>query len=241
MDAQWNPWHGCHKFSAGCLNCYVYRRDQSIGRDASIVQKTADFNLPVRRARHGGYKIPAGTGIWTCFTSDFLVEEADAWRQETFLMMRERSDCQFTFLTKRIKRLYACLPSDWGDGYENLTIGCTMENQEMADERLEAFLSLPIKRRLVICEPMLGPIDFRGMLSRKLVSQVIIGGESGDGARLMRYDWALHVQKQCRAANVSFQFKQTGAKFEKDGKLFKIERRLQMRQARKAGINLNFS
>ena len=47
----WNPWHGCRKISAGCLNCYVYRRDESVGRDASAVVKTADFDLPVRRDR----------------------------------------------------------------------------------------------------------------------------------------------------------------------------------------------
>ena len=53
----WNPWHGCRKISAGCLNCYVYRRDESVGRDASAVVKTADFDLP-----SGG----TGTGPTSC-------------------------------------------------------------------------------------------------------------------------------------------------------------------------------
>ena len=48
----WNPWHGCHKISPGCLHCYVYRRDESVGRDASVVAKTADFDLPIRRGRN---------------------------------------------------------------------------------------------------------------------------------------------------------------------------------------------
>ena len=43
----WNPWHGCTKCSPGCQNCYVYRRDAEFGKDASIVKKTASFNLPV--------------------------------------------------------------------------------------------------------------------------------------------------------------------------------------------------
>ena len=48
----WNPWHGCTKCSPGCRNCYVYRRDAEFGKDASVVRKTASFNLPVKKDRH---------------------------------------------------------------------------------------------------------------------------------------------------------------------------------------------
>ncbi len=51
--AKWNLWHGCHKLSAGCAHCYVYRIDARVGRDSSMVEKTADFDLPVRRNRDG--------------------------------------------------------------------------------------------------------------------------------------------------------------------------------------------
>ena len=47
--AIWNPWHGCHKISPGCKHCYVYRRDESIGKDASVVAKTGDYDLPRRQ------------------------------------------------------------------------------------------------------------------------------------------------------------------------------------------------
>ena len=53
----WNPWHGCRRISAGCLHCYVYRRDEAVGRDASAVVKTSSFDLPVQRARHWAYKL----------------------------------------------------------------------------------------------------------------------------------------------------------------------------------------
>ena len=53
----WNPWHGCTKCSPGCQNCYVYRRDAEFGKDASIVKKTASFNLPVKKDRRGNYKL----------------------------------------------------------------------------------------------------------------------------------------------------------------------------------------
>ena len=75
----WNPWHGCHKISAGCLNCYVYRRDTSIGKDASVVSKTQDYDLPLKRDRKGNSKLRPGDGtVFTCMTSDFFLEEADA-------------------------------------------------------------------------------------------------------------------------------------------------------------------
>ena len=53
----WNPWHGCHKLSAGCVNCYVYRTDGKHGIDSSVVVKTKSFGLPVRKKRDGSYKI----------------------------------------------------------------------------------------------------------------------------------------------------------------------------------------
>lgn len=61
----WNPWHGCHKLSAGCRHCYVYRIDEKHGRDSSVVTKTRNFGFPVRRTRTGTYKIPAGSTVFT--------------------------------------------------------------------------------------------------------------------------------------------------------------------------------
>ena len=49
----WNPWHGCHKISEGCLNCYMFRRDAMYDKDSNIVTKTSTFNAPVKRSRDG--------------------------------------------------------------------------------------------------------------------------------------------------------------------------------------------
>lgn len=73
-------------------HCYVYRQDERHDKDSSEVRKTSAFNLPVRRSRDGRFKVPAGEMVYTCFTSDFLVEEADAWRAEAWEMIRTRSD-----------------------------------------------------------------------------------------------------------------------------------------------------
>lgn len=233
---EWNPWHGCRKISEGCLHCYVYRRDESIGKDASAVTRTASFALPLKRMRNGEYKIPPGSDVFTCFTSDFFLEEADGWRDEAWNMIRIRSDLHFSIITKRIVRFAECLPADWGQGYKNVTIGCTVENQQQADIRLPVILSAPIQNRFIICEPLLERIELEQYLG-PAVSQVIVGGESGRGARVCDYDWVLDLRRQCLAKKVPFHFKQTGAVFRKNGKIYRIARRDQHTQAARAGID----
>ena len=235
----WNPWHGCHKISAGCANCYMYRRDAEFGKDSSVVTKTSTFRLPVQKKRDGTYKLNESGVVYACMTSDFFVEEADEWRPEAWRMIRERSDLQFHIITKRVDRITVGLPDDWGDGYENVTICSTCENQETADDRLPILLDLPIKHREIIHEPMLSEIHIEQYLNTGKVEHVTCGGESGDNARLCCYDWILSIREQCVRYNVPFYFKQTGARFKKDGKIYLIPRSRQMEQARKAGINFS--
>ena len=235
MSEMWNLWHGCHRKSEGCMHCYVFRRDAEFEKDSNIVAKTSSFNLPIRRDRQGLWKVPSGTLMWTCFTSDFFIEEGDAWREEAWLMIHRRSDLHFYIVTKRPERIAKCLPDDWDDGYENVTISCTMENQRRSDERLPLFRELPIRHKAIICEPLLERIDFRGGLG-SWCEQVTVGGESGRGARVCDYAWVLDIRRQCLEAKVPFLFKQTGALFRKDGRLYRIPRNQQMAQARRAGI-----
>lgn len=234
----WNPWHGCRRISPGCLHCYMYRRDAAVGRDSTVIEKTASFDLPVRKKRDGSYKLTEEGTVYVCMTSDFWIEEADGWRPEAWRMIRERSDLRFTIVTKRIDRFFVGLPADWGEGYPNVTVCTTCENQATADFRLPVFLSLPIRRRTVIHEPMLEEIKIAPYLAGGGIAGVICGGESGPDARLCSYDWILSTMRQCAAAGVAFTFKQTGARFEKDGKIYAIPRSLQIPQARKAGIDL---
>lgn len=236
MSVTWNLWHGCHKLSPGCQNCYVYRTDAKHGKDSSQVRKTASFGLPLCHNRAGAYKIPPGELVYTCFTSDFLVSDADEWRPQAWEMMRLRSDLQFLFITKRIDRLRDCLPPDWGEGYPNVHICCTVENQQMADYRLPIFQSLPIRTKSIVCEPLLGPIDLSPYLGG-WVAQVIAGGESGSEARVCDYRWILSLRNQCVRNDVAFHFKQTGARFLKDGRVYRIARKYQHSQAAKANID----
>lgn len=236
MAVNWNPWHGCHKLSPGCMNCYVYRMDAKREKDSSKVTKNKDFSLPLKRKRDGSYKIPSGEMIYTCFTSDFFVEDADPWREEAWKMMRERSDCRFLMITKRIDRFWSCIPEDWGQGYPNVHICCTAENQDRADYRLPLYKEAPIRYKSIICEPLLERMDLSPYLG-DWVLEVIAGGESGNEARVCDYDWILDLREQCITKGVSFHFKQTGARFKKDGKYYRIKRQFQHKQARKAGID----
>lgn len=233
--AMWRPWHGCHKCSPGCLNCYVYRGDARYGRDASKVYRTGEYDLPVRGRRDGSPRLAAGETVFTCLTSDFFVEDADEWRPRAWRMIRSRPDLMFFIITKRIGRFAVGLPEDWGGGYGNVTIAVTCENQQKASERLPQLLALPIRHRQIMCEPLLEEIDLTPWLSAD-IEGVTAGGESGESARLCRYDWVLSLARQCESAGVPFWFKQTGALFEKDGRLYRIPRREQHEQARRAGL-----
>ena len=236
--AGWNPWHGCTKISAGCKYCYVYRQDEMYGSTAasSLCRKTGNFDLPLKKKRDKSYKIPSGKIIFTCFTSDFLLADADEWRGDCWRMIRERSDCYFYFFTKRIDRLEMCLPEDWGDGYDNVIIGCTIENQDRADYRLPIFNALPIKHKAIIAAPLLEPVDLSAYLNDS-IEEVSVSGESGYNARPCSYDWVLDIRAQCVKKNIPFTFHQTGAHFIKDGRMYNIKRAYQISQAAKAGID----
>lgn len=232
----WNPWHGCKKISPGCQNCYVYQIDNNHGKDSSIIYKTNNFDLPIKYTRNHDYKIPSGELVYTCLSSDFFLEDADIWRKDAWNIIKLRQDLHFYIITKRIHRFNINLPDDWGKGYENVTIGCTVENQDFADFRLPIFLNLPIRHKSIICEPLLEKIYIEPYLNGKF-EEVIVGGESGSYARICKYDWILDIRYQCIQKNTAFQFRQTGANFEKDSKIYMIPRNLQHSQAKKANIN----
>ena len=239
----WNVWHGCTKVSPGCLHCYMYRRDEAVGKDPGIVQKTQNFNLPVRKLRSGPhkglYKVPSGSLFYTCFSSDFFHQAADDWRVAAWKMIRERSDCRFFMITKRPERIAGHLPPDWGQGWEHVTIAVTCENQWAVDHRLPIYLPLPLKHKAVMVEPMLSAVDLTTYFHKYplAIESVSAGGESGPDARPCDYQWVLDLHQQCVTADIGFYYHQTGARLIKDGKIYNIPRKLQHQQAWKAGLD----
>lgn len=238
MDYYWNPWHGCQKISPGCENCYVYSIDATHGKNAMEVRKNADFDLPIQRNKNG-YKIPSGSLVYTCFSSDFLLDKADEWRSEAWRFIKERSDLEFLFITKRIHRFMQCIPEDWGEGYPNVTVGCTCEDQTRAEFRIPYFAEAPIAHKFLVCEPLLERIDLSVLREEMAgIESVTVGGESGDSARICDYDWVLDIRDFCAMQGIGFSFHQTGARFLKNGKEYRIPKKWQQEQAKRAEIDL---
>lgn len=219
----------------------MFRRDAKYGIDSTVVRKTKDFNLLLKLDRHKDYKVPSGTTIFTCFTSDFFHPDADEWRPEAWAMMKERSDCRFYMITKRPDRFFVGLPEDWGDGYDNVTVCCTCENQAWTDRRLPVFLELPIRHKEIIHEPMVGPVNIEQYLEKygNEIECVTVGGESGEGPEIrpLNYGWVIETQMQCTIYRVPFHFHQTGSYLQRGDRLYHIPREKQEAQAAKSGVD----
>lgn len=219
-DSTWNPWHGCTPCSPGCNNCYMIRDARRYGLDPLRVAPAAmgTFWAPVAK-RRGEWKWRDCRRVFVCSWSDFFHPNADAWRGEAWNIIRQRPGLTFQILTKRPELAAARLPADWGDGWSNVWLGVTAENQEMADRRIPILLSLPAAKRFVSVEPMLGRIDLLNIdygrdpnapIPLGPIDWVICGGESGPKARPMHPDWARLLRDRCQPARIPFFFKQWG-------------------------------
>lgn len=233
--AMWNPWRGCHKYSEGCKFCYIHKGDAKRGLNTDKIVKTDDFYAPIAKKKNGEYKLKSGQTVYLCFSTDFLIEDADEWRSECWQMIKKRNDLHFIFLTKRIERFIKCIPDDWGNGYENVTVGCTVENQKRANQRLALFSTLPIKHKNIICQPLIEGINIQQYL--KNIELVVVGGESDRCARPLNYDWVLSIREQCIETGIHFEFRQCGTHFIKDGKEYLLNVKDLCSQAKKANIN----
>lgn len=199
----WNPWHGCFKISEACENCYVKPENTFL-----------DDYYPLQIKRD---KIKLGIIITVSLNSDFFLEEADKYRDAAWETIRNNPDLIFLIITKRIDRVAECLPADWGDGWENVIIDVTAENQERADERIPILLSLPLKHRWVTCSPLLGSIDLSKYLNTSKIEHVEALGEKSFGknvqVRPTRYEWVESLQKQCKENDVRFSLLYIGHNF----------------------------
>lgn len=173
--------------------------------------------------------------MFTCSWSDFFLEEADGWRDQAWDVIKNTPNNTYQILTKRIENVATRLPGDWGDGYENVWLGVSAENQEMANLRIPLLLNIPAKIKFLSLEPLLGPInlyeaksivaaglsvmnagrfgeDAEPSWEEGLVDWVIVGGESGlpAYARPMHPGWAIEILAECQQANIPFFFKQWG-------------------------------
>lgn len=200
-----NFWYGCKKVSAGCKACYAERDMERYGKDFHIVTRAKGFDTPL------SWKEPAL--VFVNSWSDFFIKDSDEWRDDAWDIIRKTPHLTYQILTKRPENISHRLPRDWGRGWENVWLGISAENQEMANKRIPILLRLPSKIHFVSAEPLLGAIDLS--LSGTFdwdttISWLISGGESGYTPRLSDIDWFRSLRDQCVSAGVPFFFKQVG-------------------------------
>ena len=211
-DATWNPVTGCTKVSPGCKNCYAERlavRLRAMGnpryQNGFVVTLQPDqLTLPFR------WRQPRR--IFVNSMSDLFHEAVpDDFIHQVFEVMKRADWHIFQVLTKRSGRLAALAPSlSWPP---NIWQGVSVENARYV-RRVRDLQTVSAAVRFLSVEPLLGPIP---NLPLEGIDWVIVGGESGGRRRPMAAEWAREIRDQCRAAGVSFFFKQWGGRTPKSG------------------------
>lgn len=215
----------------------MYYLDEQYGKSGKEIYKVkSNFKLPLRKDRQGNYKLRSGEAVRVCMTSDFFLEEADEWRDEVWNIIRLRPDVHFWLLTKRAGRIRDCLPPDWKDGWENVSVNVTAENQQRADQRIPLLLELPARHKGVMIAPFIGPVSLKPYLASGQLETVFADGENYDGARPLHYEWVRSLYEECRSYQVPFSFFGTGNVFIKDGKTYHICKAYQHVQALLSGL-----
>lgn len=212
----WNFQVGCTKYSTGCINCYAEAPYKRYGRDFSTVRKTSYFYHIQSKIKY-----PPGEDVWVCNSSDFFHEAADSWRTEAWELIKSRPDLRFMIVTKRIERVLKSLPPDWDEGYNNVLLCCTAEDQENADKRLPIFGNIPAKYKMIMVEPLFSRVNISKYLATGQYMQVVSGGEcySGKNCRPTRRNDVLFLREQCVKYNVDFVFERTGTKWVDDDRI----------------------
>jgi protein gp37 len=209
-ESTWNPVTGCTKISAGCLHCYAERMALRL-KECGQRKYRNGFKLtlhPKVLKEPLGWRKPQV--IFTCSMSDlFHAEVPVEFIQKVFAVMREADWHQFQVLTKRAERLAEL--NDLLVWPDNVWVGVTVEREDYL-YRLDLLRRTNAKIKFASLEPLLGPMP---EMNLRGIDWVIVGGESGPGARAMEADWVRDIREQCREAKVPFFFKQWGGVFKK--------------------------
>jgi protein gp37 len=218
-DATWNPVTGCTKISPGCKHCYaevfaerfrgVPEHPYEQGFDLKLWPERLELPLTWRKPKR----------IFVNSMSDLFHDAVpDAFVDQVFDVMRRASWHTFQVLTKRADRLAEYVRRRQADGLllerdqPNTWLGVSVESQKYVP-RAQALVGLGSSVRFLSCEPLLGALDLRDVLKGpRAINWVIVGGESGNGARPMAPEWVTDIREQCRAARVPFFFKQWGGR-----------------------------
>jgi protein gp37 len=208
-DHTFSPWIGCQKVSLGCDWCYAehtwdhrYHRVEW-GPHGKRSRTSPDYwRLPFKWAREADGTRPRVFCSALIDVFDNQVEEE--WRADLFDLIRRTPALDWLLLTKRPENALAMLPTDWGNGWPNVWLGVSTEDQHWFDRRWPILQKLPAVVRFISYEPALGPLR----LGRARPDWIICGGESGSGRRPMDLSWARAIRDECAAAGIAFFMKQ---------------------------------
>lgn len=207
----------------------------------------SQFYVPTRKSRIYSetfgktvmeYKIPSGSIIKTCNTSDFFLSEADYYRKRAWKQIQERGDCLFKITTKIPENFYRELPDSWTkDGWYNVMVYVSIENQIRAEERIEKLLKLPVRHRGIEIAPLRDYINISKYLSTGKIDDVVIMGETFNGTDTVVCDLEIvkDIAYQCQMYDVGFRFRSTGSKLRADGKIIKVDKKEQEQLAKYYG------
>lgn len=222
-DATWNIITGCSLESPGCTNCYAMKlAGGRLKNHPSRAGLTIDTRAgPVWNGRVRFNEEWLGQPrqwtkprmIFVCAHGDIFHPDVDTvWLDKIFGEMERCHWHTFQILTKRSRRMRAYFSRRYidGDAPRNIWAGVSIENQEWADKRCTDLMVTPASIRFLSCEPLLGPIDLSAVLIDGAIDWVIVGGESGRGARPMNPNWARDIRDRCAGAGIPFHFKQHG-------------------------------
>ncbi len=204
-ESTWNPLTGCTKISPGCKHCYAERMAKRL-RAMGQPNYANGFKLTLHPQ---ALEIPLGWKkpqmIFVNSMSDLFHKDVPVdFIQQVFDVMRRADWHRFQVLTKRAERLLEIDPQiEWPS---NVWMGVSVENQDYK-YRIELLRQTHAKIKFLSLEPLLGPLP---RLNLKGINWVIVGGESGPGARPLREEWVIDIRDQCKARHVPFFFKQWG-------------------------------
>ena len=214
-EETWNPLRGCSLVSAGCLNCYAMALAHSpqLQRYYGGLTELSSGNKPrwtgevrlVPELLEQPLRWKRPRRIFVNSMSDLFHEQVPlSFIREVFSVMREAHQHQFQVLTKRAERLWELDSSlDWPD---NVWMGVSIENDRYT-YRADLLRGTRARIKFLSIEPLIGPVP---SLSVEGLDWIIVGGESGRGARPMELDWAREVRDKCIDADVSYFLKQLG-------------------------------
>jgi protein gp37 len=224
-DHTFNPVWGCMKVSPACDNCYAETLANRFGDHWGPHAEFRTFgdkhwSEPLKWDRAAA-KAGKRSRVFCASMADVFDNRwPDGVRERLWALIQATPHLDWLLLTKRPQNIGKMLPPDWGDGWPNVWLGTTVENQDELNRRVPYLRAAPARVRFLSCEPLLGPLEFSNVSSRSdAISQlgkkafdgidwVIAGGESGPGARPMHPDWARSLRDQCKAAGVAFFMKQ---------------------------------